>query len=166
MVERLLALVVPAAQAGAAVAPDGVDLVHEDDAGRVLLGLLEQVADAGGAHAHEHLDEVGRIYDYSEELGVSTYNLISTIGSFVLGIGVVMVVANLLWSAKHGRKAGNDPWKANTLEWFTQSPPPPNNFDVIPRVRSLEPMKDIRREVLAEITPVETVAQPLAPRSV
>ena len=62
-----------------------------------------------------------------------------------------MVVANLLWSAKHGRKAGNDPWKANTLEWFTQSPPPPNNFDVIPRVRSLEPMKDIRREVLAEI---------------
>jgi cytochrome c oxidase subunit I len=107
-----------------------------------------------------------RIYDYSEELGVSTYNLISTIGSFVLGIGVVMVVANLLWSAKHGRKAGNDPWKANTLEWFTQSPPPPNNFDVIPRVRSLEPMKDIRREVLAEIKPVESVAQPLAPRSV
>ena len=107
-----------------------------------------------------------RIYDYPEELGVSTYNLISTIGSFVLGIGVVMVVANLLWSAKHGRKAGNDPWKANTLEWFTQSPPPPNNFDVIPRVRSLEPMKDIRREVLAEIKPVETVAQPIARRSV
>jgi cytochrome c oxidase subunit 1 len=106
-----------------------------------------------------------RIYDYSDELGVSAYNLISTIGSFILGIGVVMVVANLLWSAKRGRKAGNDPWKANTLEWFTPSPPPPNNFDVIPRVRSLEPMKDIRREVLAEIRPVETVAQPIAPRS-
>src|SRR4051794_25600061 len=44
LVERLLALVVTAAQASAAVAPDGVDLVHEDDAGRVLLGLLEQVA--------------------------------------------------------------------------------------------------------------------------
>ncbi|MDQ4026312.1 MAG: hypothetical protein M3217_12615 [Actinomycetota bacterium] len=37
-----------------------------------------------------------RIYDYPEELGVSTYNLVSTIGSFVLGVGVVMVVANLL----------------------------------------------------------------------
>ena len=46
LVERLLALVVTAAHAGAAVAADGVDLVHEDDAGRVLLGLLEQVAHA------------------------------------------------------------------------------------------------------------------------
>ena len=59
LVQRLLALVVTAAQAGATVAADGVDLVHEDDAGRVLLGLLEQVTHARGAHAHEHLDEVG-----------------------------------------------------------------------------------------------------------
>ena len=58
LVERLLALVVPAAEAGAAVAPHGVDLVHEDDAGRVLLGLLEEVAHARGADADEHLDEV------------------------------------------------------------------------------------------------------------
>jgi len=40
------------------VAPDGVDLVHEDDAGSVLLCLLEEVADARGANADEHLDEV------------------------------------------------------------------------------------------------------------
>ena len=59
LVERLLALVVTAAHAGAAVAADGVDLVHEDDAGGVLLGLLEEVADARGADADEHLDEVG-----------------------------------------------------------------------------------------------------------
>ena len=58
LVERLLALVVAAAEAGAAVAADGVDLVDEDDAGRVLLALLEQVADARGADADEHLDEV------------------------------------------------------------------------------------------------------------
>jgi hypothetical protein len=50
---------VTAAQPGAAVAPDRVDLVHEDDAGRVLLGLLEEVANARGADADEHLDEVG-----------------------------------------------------------------------------------------------------------
>ncbi|MGD1059371.1 MAG: cytochrome ubiquinol oxidase subunit I, partial [Solirubrobacteraceae bacterium] len=43
--------------------------------------------------------------------------------------------------------AGPDPWKANTLEWFTASPPPVNNFDVVPLVRSGEPMKDIRREI-------------------
>ena len=59
LVQRLLALVVAAAQAGAAVAADGVDLVHEDDAGPGLLGLLEEVAHARGADADEHLDEVG-----------------------------------------------------------------------------------------------------------
>ena len=59
LVERLLALVVAAAEAGAAMAADRVDLVDEDDAGRVLLGLLEHVAHAAGADADEHLDEVG-----------------------------------------------------------------------------------------------------------
>ena len=58
LVQRLLALVVAAAQAGATMTADGVDLVDEDDAGRVLLALLEQVADAAGADADEHLDEV------------------------------------------------------------------------------------------------------------
>ncbi len=58
LVERLLALVVAPAHAGAAVPPDGVDLVDEDDRGRVLLGLVEQVAHAARADTHEHLDEV------------------------------------------------------------------------------------------------------------
>ena len=58
LVQRLLALVVTAAQAGAAMAADGVDLVDEDDARARLLRLLEQVADARGADADEHLDEV------------------------------------------------------------------------------------------------------------
>ena len=59
LIERLLALVVAAAEAGAAMAADRVDLVDEDDAGRVLLRLLEHVAHAGRADADEHLDEVG-----------------------------------------------------------------------------------------------------------
>ena len=58
LVERLLALVVAAAEAGAALAADGVDLVDEDEAGGVLLALVEEVADARGADADEHLDEV------------------------------------------------------------------------------------------------------------
>jgi heme/copper-type cytochrome/quinol oxidase subunit 1 len=107
-----------------------------------------------------------RIYDYSEELNVGTYNLVSTIGAFILGIGVVVTCVNVIYSIRRGKKAGNDPWKGNTLEWFTSSPPPPNNFDIIPRVRSVEPMKDIRHEVLAGARPAETVAQPAAPRSV
>jgi heme/copper-type cytochrome/quinol oxidase subunit 1 len=101
-----------------------------------------------------------RIYDYPESAGWGTYNLISTIGSFLLGIGVLVTVVNVLLSLKRGQRAGNDPWQGNTLEWFTQSPPPENNFDVIPRVRSVEPMKDIRREVARGARSAETVAQP------
>jgi cytochrome c oxidase subunit I len=88
-----------------------------------------------------------RIYTYQPGLGWSTYNLISTIGSYILGIGVMMSILNWAWSIKHGEISGPDPWKGNTLEWFTSSPPPTNNFDVIPRVRSVEPMRDIRRQV-------------------
>ena len=57
-VERLLALVVAADDAGAARLAQRVELVDEDDAGGLGLGLLEHVADAGGADADEHLDEV------------------------------------------------------------------------------------------------------------
>jgi heme/copper-type cytochrome/quinol oxidase subunit 1 len=56
-------------------------------------------------------------------------------------------IVNLVIALRKGAIAGPDPWKANTLEWFTPSPPPEHNFDVIPFVRSVEPMKDIRREV-------------------
>src|SRR5204862_7133132 len=58
LVERLLALVVAAAEPGPSMPADRVDLVHEDDARSGLLGLLEEVADARGADAAEHLDEV------------------------------------------------------------------------------------------------------------
>ncbi len=104
-----------------------------------------------------------RVYEYPEAAGWEGYNLISTIGSYVLGIGVLLTLVNVLMSLRSGRRAGNDPWKGNTLEWFTPSPPPVNNFDVVPRVRSVEPMKDIRREVKRRTKePAGSVAQPVA----
>ncbi|MBA3371720.1 MAG: cbb3-type cytochrome c oxidase subunit I, partial [Thermoleophilaceae bacterium] len=107
-----------------------------------------------------------RIYWYPENAGWEGFNLISTIGSFMLGMGVMITLINVGLSFKKGQRAGNDPWKGNTLEWFTQSPPPENNFDVIPRVRSVEPLKDIRREILErEARPSGSVAQPVASRA-
>ena len=91
-----------------------------------------------------------RIYTYQPGLGWSTYNLISTIGAFILAAGILVTIANVAKSLTAGKIAGPDPWKGNTLEWFTTSPPPINNFDAIPRVRSVEPMRDIRRQVERE----------------
>ena len=88
-----------------------------------------------------------RVYEYPDVGNLELLNLISTIGSFILALGVGVTVWNIVRSVKRGAIAGPDPWKANTLEWFTPSPPPVNNFDVVPRVRSVEPMKDIRRQV-------------------
>jgi cytochrome c oxidase subunit 1 len=106
-----------------------------------------------------------RIFEYQASAGWHVYNLISTIGAFIIALGVLITIINVVRSLKHGAIAGPDPWKANTLEWFIPSPPPEHNFDTIPRVRSVEPMKDIRREVAAASVPAETVAQPVAPRS-
>jgi cytochrome c oxidase subunit I len=88
-----------------------------------------------------------RVYEYANVSNLDVYNLISTVGSFVLAAGVLATIVNVVRSLKVGVAAGPDPWKGNTLEWFVPSPPPQNNFDVIPQVRSAEPMKDIRREI-------------------
>jgi cytochrome c oxidase subunit 1 len=87
-----------------------------------------------------------RIYEYSDT-SWTAYNFISTVGAFMIALSVAITVIGIVHALKKGAIAGPDPWKANTLEWFTPSPPPENNFDVIPRVRSVEPMKDIRREI-------------------
>jgi cytochrome c oxidase subunit 1 len=93
-----------------------------------------------------------RVFEYDNVGHLQLYNQISTAGSFILASGVLLTVINVVRSLKLGAIAGPDPWKANTLEWFTTSPPPVNNFDVVPQVRSAEPMKDIRREIQRRTT--------------
>ena len=78
-----------------------------------------------------------------------TPNLISTIGAFVLGAGILMVLWNCIHSLRVGRIAPADPWGANSLEWYTSSPPPPHNFDELPPIRSERPLYDLRREAAA-----------------
>jgi cytochrome c oxidase subunit 1/cytochrome c oxidase subunit I+III len=83
-----------------------------------------------------------RDYTYAPGLGWTGLNLLETIGAYVLACGLLLMVANLAWSFRRGRLAGNDPFKAPTLEWATTSPPPNYNFPVIPTVTSPYPMWD------------------------
>ena len=87
------------------------------------------------------------VFRYYEDAGVSTLNLIASIGAFFLAIGVLVELGNLAHSFNGGRPAGHDPWGGSTLEWFALSPPPPHNFDAVPDVRSAEPLRDIREAI-------------------
>jgi heme/copper-type cytochrome/quinol oxidase subunit 1 len=85
--------------------------------------------------------------DAVNAMSLNALNLIATIGAFVLSLGVVLSIVNAYVSVKGGVRAGHDPWGGETLEWFATSPPPPHNFDVVPDVRSDEPLRDIREAV-------------------
>ncbi|MGH2962264.1 MAG: cytochrome c oxidase subunit I [Solirubrobacterales bacterium] len=87
------------------------------------------------------------VYKYYDVGSLDLYNLIASIGSFVLAAGIVVTLANAAYSARNGVAAGADPWGGHTLEWFAASPPPPHNFDVVPDVRSTEPLADIREAI-------------------
>ena len=77
-----------------------------------------------------------RNYTYPSGLGWGPYNLIESLGSYLLAAGLLLVMANLAVSRFRGAPAGNDPWGGDTLEWVTTSPPPAYNFAVTPTVSS------------------------------
>jgi cytochrome c oxidase subunit 1 len=78
-----------------------------------------------------------RTATYPEGMGWDLWNLVSTIGSFLIGVSFLVFAYNILISRKDGR-AQADPWDGRTLEWSTSSPPPPHNFDVAPTVSKLD----------------------------
>ncbi len=83
-----------------------------------------------------------RVYTYPDGLGWGAWNLVETLGSYIMGAGLLVVVLDFFLAMRRGEPAPDNPWNADTLEWAVSSPPPPYNFLNIPTVTSREPLWD------------------------
>jgi cytochrome c oxidase subunit 1 len=81
-----------------------------------------------------------RYGSYPEQYQI--FHVLSSIGAYTMATGLVMVAFNWLGSLRHGRKAPANPWGANTLEWYTASPPPHDNYKVQPEVTDPYDLED------------------------
>jgi cytochrome c oxidase subunit 1 len=80
-----------------------------------------------------------RIYTYDDSLGLNVWNMVSTVGAFIIAFSVSVFMYNIWHSHKRNRVQGPaDPWDARTLEWSISSPPPHYNFAEIPTVHALD----------------------------
>ena len=77
-----------------------------------------------------------RTWTYDSDMGWNQGNLIATLGAYLLGLGLLVYLGGMIWSAFKGEPAGADPWDGRTLEWSIPSPPPEYNFAAIPTVRA------------------------------
>jgi cytochrome c oxidase subunit 1 len=84
-----------------------------------------------------------RVASYFPQDGFTTLNRVSSVGAFLLGASTLPFLWNVWRTRKRGAPAGDDPWGGHTLEWATTSPPPPHNFDRLPRIRSNRPVWDM-----------------------
>jgi cytochrome c oxidase subunit 1 len=89
-----------------------------------------------------------RVPDY--EPGLGNLNLLSSIGAGVIAIGILLVLANFFVSLRNRVPAGDDPWQGQTLEWWTTSPPPRDNFTSLPEITSYAPLLDLREAAADE----------------
>lgn len=104
-------------------------------------------------------------YRFFSADGLGLFNLLATFGTVILFIGIVLAIGNLIRSRSEGSASTPDPWRGSSLEWLTLSPPEPHNFDVLPDVRSTDPMRDIRETLVRREAEQEAPAgerQPVA----
>ena len=85
-----------------------------------------------------------RMYQWTEAragegfFNLAFWNLIASIGSFVLAVGILLFLINVVITARNPTKSPLDPWNSRSLEWMTSNPPKEHNFDVIPTVHHLD----------------------------
>ena len=91
-----------------------------------------------------------RVYTYPDLPGWDIMNLVSTVGSFIIALSVLVFVWGIVDALRNGAPAGDDPWDANTLEWATSSPPPLHNFAQVPPIRGRRPLWDLKYPDLAD----------------
>jgi cytochrome c oxidase subunit 1 len=82
--------------------------------------------------------QMRRGYHYPSYWKVNFWNLVSSIGAFILATGVLLFIINVVKTARKPADAPLDPWDARSLEWLTASPPKEHNFDVIPTVHTID----------------------------
>ena len=82
--------------------------------------------------------QVRRTWVYAEETNLGFWNLIVTIGAFILAVAILVFMANWIYSRRKGEKAPFDPWDARTIEWSIPSPTPVWNFSKAPEIKSLD----------------------------
>jgi cytochrome c oxidase subunit I+III len=87
-----------------------------------------------------------RVHTYLAEMGLDRLNLLASLGAALIALGVVVFIGNVLWSYRHGAIAVGNPWQAGTLEWATNSPPPPYNFLHMPTISGREPLWECNAE--------------------
>jgi cytochrome c oxidase subunit I+III len=83
-----------------------------------------------------------RVYTYQMGIGWDIYNLISTIGAFIVAAGVLVFIVNVFYSLRRGENSPANPWQAHSLEWATALPAPSYGFAHLPIVHSRHPLWD------------------------
>jgi cytochrome c oxidase subunit 1/cytochrome c oxidase subunit I+III len=91
-------------------------------------------------HVSGLLGMTRRVYTYAPSPGLDAMNLLSTVGSYIFAIGIVVTLWNVVRSRATGVVAGPNPWGAGTLEWLAESPPEDYNFEHMPVVSGRDPL--------------------------